>query len=317
MYNTGYTVEMQKPSEFYSFFCGKYVGKFFEYYAYIALAGWVLVMISGSGATIKTYFEVPEFIGTILMGVLCAGAVCLGLKKLVNVLGFIGIVILIVTLALGGYIISTADVGVFEMHVSQYVAEGKILQPTVFGMKNAILSAFSYAGVLMFGCAAWVVSTGQMIKTKKQMVVTSVLSSLFYFTPLLAIIFIILLNVDTVVGTEIPLLVVVQNELPALALPYTFIIVAAIFTTAAGMLFVVVNRFAKDKTMKFYIITGGIVIFSVVVGTLIPFSTILNFIYSIMGMSGIILSVFMVAKFIILIKKREVPNRKTNNAPLN
>ena len=122
LYDTGYSVPMEKSNEFYYYFCGKYIGKFFDYYAYLALGGWVLVMVSGSGATINTYFNLPVYVGTCMMGILCALAVCMGMKKLVDVLGSIGIVIMIVTICLGIYTVLTADTGMLEAskNVSMY-----------------------------------------------------------------------------------------------------------------------------------------------------------------------------------------------------
>lgn len=300
LYNVGFSVPMEKSSDFYYYFCGKYVGKFFDIYAYLALAGWVVVMISGSGATINTYFEMPQYVGTVFMGILCSLAVCLGLHKLIDILGSIGVVILFSTICLGIYTVATADQSLLEAskNVTTYVQEGQILQPTVFGMINPILSALSYAGVLMFGCAAWVVASGKLMKSKKQMAVTSVLSSLCYFVPLLAVIFTILLNMDFVAGEQIPMLAVVKNVAPALAFPYSILIIAAIFTTASGMLFVLVSRFSEEKTKRFYTIAIGVVVFSVVVGSFVPFATILNVVYSLMGMSGMVFGVFIIGKFI-------------------
>lgn len=138
MYTTGCLVHFNKSNECYYYYCGKYIGKIFDYYVYITLVAFIMVMITGSGATIRQYFDLPEYVGTIGMGVVCALVACLGLRKLVDVLGCIGIIIMVFTVSCGIYMILTADVSPLEgaKNTAQYVAEGKILQPTVLGIKT-------------------------------------------------------------------------------------------------------------------------------------------------------------------------------------
>lgn len=302
MYNTGMTVSMEEYKSPYQYYCGKTIGKIFDIYVYVCLIAFVLVMISGSGATVNQYYHLPEWIGTIGMGILCGAIACLGLRKLVDVLGSIGIIILLFTVGCAVYMVCTADTSPIEAsaRATEYVTEGKILQPNVFGIKHPLVCGFSYSGVLMMCCIAWVHATGALLKDRKQMLLTAGLSSAFYYLPVLAVVLALALNLDAIAGSQIPMLAAVQNMIPKLAGPYTIIIILGIFTTATGQLFLLGDRFAKEGTAKFYIVIFGIVAFAIVGGLFLPFSVIVNIVYSVMGMTGIIMAAFMVVKVLMV-----------------
>ena len=195
--------------------------------------------------------------------------------------------------------IFTADVTPLEgaKNTAQYVAEGMILQPTVLGIKNPILAGLSYGGVLMLALP-WVTSMGSLLKTKKQAAATSVLSALFLFAAAFSVALALMLNLDDVAGSQIPMLAAVQAHLPFLAGFYSIVIILGIFTTATGQLFILADRFSQQGTKKFYAIVFGTVIFGIVTGSFIPFTTIVNIVYSVLGLSGVILAVFLLVKFI-------------------
>ncbi len=311
MYNTGMTVDMDTYGSPYQYYCGKTIGKIFDIYVYLCLIAFVLVMISGSGATVNQYYGVPEWVGTIGMGIVCGLIACLGLRKLVDVLGVIGIVILAFTVSCAVYMIFTADVGPIEATArsAEYVAEGKILQPNVFGIKHPLVCGFSYSGVLMMCCIAWVHATGKMLNGRKQRNATTLLSSFFYYIPVIAVVLALALNLDAIAGTQIPMLAAVQNMIPKLAGPYTIIIILGIFTTATGQLFLIGDRFGKEGHKSFYFVIFGTVAFAIIGGLFLPFSVIVNIVYSIMGMTGILMAIFMVVKVL------RVRSAAKNDAP--
>ena len=79
---------------------------------------------------------------------------------------------------------------------------------------------------------------------------------------------------------------------------YSIVIILGIFTTATGQLFILADRFSQQGTKKFYAIVFGTVAFGIATGSFIPFTTIVNIVYSVLGLSGVILSVFLLVKII-------------------
>ena len=225
----------------------------------LAVAGAYTAYHIGSG--FATGNEIAQFFvswGGVWPFIVCALVACLGLRKLVDVLGCIGIIIMVFTVSCGIYMILTADVSPLEgaKNTAQYVAEGKILQPTVLGIKNPILAGLSYGGVLMLALP-WVTSMGSLLKSKKQAAATSVLSALFLFAAAFSVALALMLNLDDVAGSQIPMLAAVQAHLPFLAGFYSIVIILGIFTTATGQLFILADRFSQQGTKKFYAEISG------------------------------------------------------------
>ncbi len=90
----------------------------------------------------------------------------------------------------------------------------------------------------------------------------------------------------------------IRNMIPLLEKTCAVVIILGIFTTAIGLLFLLGDRFAKEGTRNFYWIIFGIVAFSIIGGSILPFDVIVNVVYSAMGMSGIIMAAFMICKFL-------------------
>lgn len=299
MYRTGFLKTFKKPNQYYYYFCGKHLGRLFDYYVYITLVAFVLVMITGSGATLNQYFGTPEYVGTLFMAVICSAVACLGLRKLVDVLGSIGIVIMSFTIFCGLYMIVTADQSPIAAaaNTQTYVEEGIILQPSFFGETNPIMAGLFYSGILTLALP-WVTSMGKLLSNTKQAGVAAFCSAIFLFSAAMAVAVALMINLDAVAGTQIPMLAAIQHTLPMLAFPYSIVIILGIFTTATGMLFLLSDRFAVEGSKKSYAIIFGTAAFGAIGGTFIPFSIIVNIVYSILGFSGDLLAVLMIIKFI-------------------
>ena len=96
----------------------------------------------------------------------------------------------------------------------------------------------------------------------------------------------------------VPTLALAQMIHPVLAIVFSAIVVAGIYTTSVPLLWQVVARFAEEKTNKFKILTISLTLIGIVVGILIPFEQLVNKVYVINGYIGIILIVFMIFKSI-------------------
>ena len=300
MYSCSYSQNFKEANEGYYYFGGKYIGKAYDALVVVTLVSCGLVMISGSGATINQLLGVPVYVGSVFMGIISAFAACKGLRKLVNILGYMGIVIVISVISISIYTISTTNGSPVETskNVLQYVAEGKILQTGYLGIYHPIVAGVTYAGTLLLVSAPWVLTTGRLFRSNKDIMWTSVFSASFFYVCVLAVVIILMLKMDVVAGTQVPMLAAVQDILPILAYPYTAIIITAIFTTVTGMMWVLADRFANEGEKKFNIIIIGTIIFGVVGGSIFPFTTIVNFVYTLIGIAGILFGILIIIKAI-------------------
>lgn len=80
---------------------------------------------------------------------------------------------------------------------------------------------------------------------------------------------------------------------PFLAFSFSIILLIAIYTTAVGMLWTVAIQLSKGNVKKYRIITVTLTIVGFF-GGLLPFATIIDLVYPIVGYIGLILMVGMV-----------------------
>ena len=108
----------------------------------------------------------------------------------------------------------------------------------------------------------------------------------------------ILANIKLIEGAQVPTLTLAKMIHPILALVFSVIVIAGIYTTSVPLLWQVVDRFAEEKTDKFKMLTIILTLVGIVVGILIPFEQLVNKVYVINGYIGVILIVFMIFKSI-------------------
>lgn len=301
VYTSSSEHKFKDANELYYHYFGKYVGKAIDIYVHLCLIAYVLAMTAGSGATLNQYFGISPIIGTVGMAVITAASACLGLRKLIDILGSLGILIVIVVCAVAVYTFITSDVSAIEgsRNVLQYVDEGKVLQAGAFGIHNPLLAAFLDVGSFIMCGIPWMTTLGLVIKNTRTAVATGFTSSGFFFLGCIVVSYILLVNMDLVAGHEIPVLAAMQEMLPRFAGVYTIIIVLGIYTTVSGELFVLGDRFSYGNNKLRYGIIAGTVIFAIIGSSFIPFSVLVNVLYGVMGFIGVAFGIVLIIKFFV------------------
>lgn len=90
--------------------CGKWLGTFYEHFVRIFLFAVVVVMISGTGATLNEYYGWNYYVGSLLMAVLIFAAFAFGFNKLIDVIGCIGPVIIVFSIVVAAATIVSGGV---------------------------------------------------------------------------------------------------------------------------------------------------------------------------------------------------------------
>ena len=135
-------------------------------------------------------------------------------------------------------------------------------------------------------------------KTKKEANVGGWLGSLFVYFGVFCVMAAIFLNMDEIVAntSAVPTLAAIMNMAPSLAWIFVTILVLAIFSTITGYLSVMQNRFTKEKTPAAYAVVIGFAAVGIFLGSVLPFSAIVNFIYNYTGIFGVILVVLLIIR---------------------
>ena len=290
--SAGQVHKFKNGNEVYKYYCGNIVGTFYDYFSIAFIYMSFIVMVGGAGAAVHEQYGFAEPVGGIALGIIAGITVLLGLGKIVDVISKIGPVIIILTLLLGVAAIIRNPEGL--RNSTNILSEMNVLQAS----KNWLFAAFSYVGFCMLWLAGFLTSMGAESDSKKESV-TGIFVGAVGFSVALAIIALgILANVKELNGSMVPTLALAQMIHPILALVFSLIVIAGIYTTSVPLLWQVVARFAEEKTSKFKILTISLAVIGTVLGLLVPFDRLVNIVYPLNGYIGIILLVFMVAKSI-------------------
>lgn len=293
----GYEHKYQKGSDIYTYYCGKYIGKFYDYFSILFIYMSFVVMISGAGATLNQQYGLPVSVGGIIMAIFACGTVIFGLGKIVDVIGKIGPVIVVLSILLG----ISAIIKNFEglSIVTEVIPTLKLMKAST----NWLFAAGSYVGFCMLWLASFMASMGATANSKKEAALGAIFGATAFSIAIIIVALGLMANIEQVAGSMIPSLILASNIHPALAIIFSLTVVAGIYTTAVPLLWSVSSRIADEKTKKFKTITVTLAIIGTIVGLKVPFDRLVNIIYVINGYVGIVLLVLMFIKSIKNIRK--------------
>lgn len=301
-YKTGYLHKINDPNLSYQYYCGSKLGKAIDIFCTISIALSTLIMFAGSGATVNQYLGLPVWIGTLVMGIVSIIVVCLGLEKVTSILGKCGTLIIIIMAFTGIYCLLTADTSIMDAqsHVLEYVDQGIILQGQFLGITNPFIANLYLMGAYITLGLVFNVTLGANCKNKKEVIGASITSALFFTIGLTMVLFTILLNLDYIasIKAQVPMLAAIENTLPFMSLPFSIVILIGVFTTITGYLWAFGRRFAQDKTKKQRIIVIIVGVVGVTLGSIIPLSKLINTIYPLIGVAGLLILIGIIIKTI-------------------
>ncbi|ASN05769.1 YkvI family membrane protein [Virgibacillus necropolis] len=300
---TGYKNKFPKPNDIYTYYCGKKIGKFFDYFSVLFIYLSFIVMIGGAGATLKQQFELPVSIGGIGLAVLAGVTVIFGLNKIIDVIGKIGPVICVMAILLGISAIIMNPFGLSK--ASQIIPDLDLLKAS----SNWIYAAASYVGFCMLWLAAFMSTMGATAVNKKTASFGALFGALGFSAAVIVLTLGLMANIQQVEESLVPSLILAGNIHPSIAVIFSLIVVAGIYTTAVPLLWTVSSKIANEKSSKFKYITIILTVIGTFVGLNIPFDRLVNIVYVINGYVGILLLALMIIKSI----KNVIEDKKDKN----
>ena len=289
-FSVGQAEKFDRPSMIFPYYCGKYLGTFFDFFSILFVFLSFTVMVSGAGAVFEEHYELNRYIGGVGLALVVSITVWFGLSNLVDVIGKIGPLIVVVAVALGVLGIVRNPGG---------IAEGNAILPELDltqASTNWFMSGLSYVGFCMLWLAAFLTALGKTAHNRKEAVSGALTGGIAFSLACMVVGLGLLANIVRVNGTEIPMLVLARDVTPVLASVISVMILAGIYTTAVPLLWTVSSRFFRDTSMRFKYLTIGLAAVGTVIGLVLPFSQMVNIVYVINGYVGILLLVLMLCR---------------------
>lgn len=262
------------------------------------------VMIAGAGANLNQQFSIPSWIGALLCAVLIIIVSFMNFEKITSVLGIFTPVII-------GMIFLVTVYTFWGKHYNFVLLDNaaKTIKPSIYSIWLSVINYFSLC--ILTGVSMAFVLGGSVIRIKVAEKGGALGGTMIGFVIFCAS-STLFANIDKIKGSEIPMLDIVKNINPILAICYSIIIFVLIFNTAFSLFYATSRRFAgnDDKKMR------GIIIAIVMIGYVCSFGgfkTLVSNMYPILGYMGIILLIALIVAWISnysKIKKEKLIRRK-------
>lgn len=286
----------------YIFYCGKYLGNALFIFSIAYLFCMASLMIAGSGAAFAQYFNVGNEIGRIIMTVLVLITGLLGMRKIVDVIGTLGPCIIVFVLLIAIIALFNGATGLEAGN--EYVQTNEMLKPTNNWLWAAIMY-FSYCILFQAAYLSGIATTNPA--STRQLTLGVVIGASVYVLATIIMMLAFMANISILNGIEVPNLYLGSKINPILGAIYGVILVAALYTTTAPLIWSVTNAFAKEKTRAYPWVVMFTAVLAYLGSGLSSFSVLVNLVTTIAAYVGIlyIIPVFYV-KFV---KKPKLPTK--------
>ena len=273
----------------YKYFCGKYIGSFYEYFVPVLLFLSVIIMISGSGATLKEYYGFNYYIGCAMMALLVLIAFLGGLESLINIIGIIGPVIVIFSLIVGFYILFHNLDGLRDISFTMNFIE----MPKSGG--NWLRSGIIYAAYNLVGGVLFFSTLGASANTRQEAKWGGIIGSASLMFVIFVMNLALLSKIKNVSKLAIPTLYFAKSISPIFGNIFSVILLCGIFSTAAPNFWTVCEKVSIGLKLNSKIVSIVLAVVSFF-GGLFPFEKLVEKIYPLTGILGVILFVCILYK---------------------
>lgn len=289
--HAGETGGLQKGSDIFPYYCGRYVGRFYDVFVTVFVYLSYIVMCGGAGSSAAQQFGLPVWVGVLGLAVLTGLTVVGGLRGLVDVLGKLGPLVILSILAIG-VITVVRDFRQIAPGI-ELVSSGAVEVLRVGN--NPISAAVSYAGFVMMWFCTFMAELGK--KNDPRLVRSGMGIGSGAIAVTLAVMSLALLaNIREAVAVEIPSVALAAKISPVFASCFAGITMLGSYTASVPLLWTASARFAREKTPRFTAVTLGLAALGAVVALFLPYRKLVNLVYGISGYVGVLLIVFMIAR---------------------
>lgn len=274
----------------FTHYCGKYAGAFFEFCAFAYLVIQPVVYYTAVGATVEENYNMAPIAGAAIMGIMVILTVILGLSKLLDAIGRVGIVLIILIMSLSVIFLaqhfSTISEGI------EAVKNIAILQPS----KYWPMSGFLYATFNILGMAAVMPLIGANSKSERTNKVAGIMGPVIVGITMIVITLAFLADIGEFSQKMVPMVYLASCINPTIGYLYSIVVIFAVYTSGTPMFWSFCNRIFKedDKRFKPLVIVLGAI--SVVIGANLKLDVAINIFYKIIGYAGAVFFIFVLVK---------------------
>ncbi len=281
----------ERPGGVFHYYCGKYIGTFYDIFSVIFIFLSYVVMCGGAGAAAAQQFALPAWTGVFILAVLVTVTVVLGLDNLVQILGKLGPVIILFIILIGVWTVVRDGENIME---GIRMVQNQEIELVRVG-NNFFSSAVSYAGFVMLWFCTFMAELSAKNDSK------TVSNGMFLGAAAIALTLVVvslalLADIGQVADSEIPSIILAEMISPVFATVFSLITLCGIYTTGVPLLWTVASRCFPEGSGKFRTVTIALGLGGAAIALFLPYRNLVNIIYGINGYVGIALIFFMLWK---------------------
>ena len=270
------------------------VSKFLDFAVTFTMFTVGVVMIAGAGSTLDQQFGWPAWIGSLIMVGIVMFTGLMDVDKVSSIISFITPFIII------------AVIGAFTYSLVNFPADlgslSELAQQQESPVKPWILSALNYNGLALVLGVSMCLVIGGSTANPREVGLGGLMGGLLYTVMLLMSAVTLLLNMDKVEGSDVPMLSMFDTIHPILASIMVWVIYGLIYNTCIGMFYALGRRLTAKSPGKY----APVFLVTCVVGfsiSFVGFEALMTYVYPVIGYVGILTIGVLVAWWI---KNREM-----------
>lgn len=238
------------------------------------------VMIAGAGSNLRQQFSISPWIGSLLCSALVILVAFLDFDKITGVLGIFTPIMIAMILLLTAYTFIGKS---YDFTMLEQAA--RTIKPA---MGNVWISVINYYALCaMTGVSMAFILGGSMVRIGNAEK-GGFLGGLLIGIIVLAASFSLFANINLVKNSDMPMLAIVNQIHPALALVYALTIFALIFNTAFSLYYSIARRFSAGDKRKMRMLMVAITVAGFIC-SFGGFKQLISFMYPILGYTGMLL----------------------------
>ncbi|MFG6157916.1 hypothetical protein ACGTNG_03815 [Halomonas sp. 1390] len=256
-----------------------------------------VVMLAGAGALLEQQFEIPAALGSALVTLLVVGMVCLDIRRVITLIGTVTPLLVIVSVGVATFAVMTRDADLATL-------EGVAATQTA-GASHWWLGALLYVSYNIVAGIPILAIMGGTAPDERSARWGGILGGVILGGLMLIIALGLLSRLDSVAGLPMPMLSLVMEISPLVAVLVALVILGMIISTAVGTLYSFSARFLPAGTPRFR--QGSLLIGLVAYGcSLLGFVSLVGTVYPFFGYLGFFL---MAAILVAWIRQRQAKSQ--------
>ncbi|MCI8279011.1 MAG: hypothetical protein HFE56_05855, partial [Staphylococcus xylosus] len=273
----GTAFDAQNHESTLDYLFGDKFSKLVDYLLIFFLFGISVTMIAGAGSTFQESFDVPTWLGALIMVIAIYITLLMDFNKIVRALGIVTPFLIVLVVIIAGYYLFNGSISIDK--VNETVPEASLWL--------GILKGINYGGLAFAVGFSTIVAIGGDASRRRVSGAGALFGGIVYTILLALINFALQSEFPKIENADIPMLTLANEISPWIALVLSVIMLAVMYNTILGLMYSFAARFTEPYSKKYHIFI--VVIMVVAYGlSFVGFAGLINFLYPIMGIVGLV-----------------------------